>query len=85
MGASTSILIALCEKADNDIRTCLNTLQVMLQYNSTICFAVIHFGASLLLCIWVFACSSDVHVGTCSFLRFYMDSFLHWKSKCLCF
>lgn len=27
MGASTSILMALCEKADNDIRTCLNTLQ----------------------------------------------------------
>ena len=32
MRASLSALTALCDKAENDIRSCLNTLQVMQTY-----------------------------------------------------
>ena len=38
-----STLMALCEKADNDVRSCLNTLQVQN------CFVVFHYQICVLL------------------------------------
>lgn len=33
MKADTGVLMALCEKAENDIRSCINTLQVSRSIN----------------------------------------------------
>ena len=35
MVSSISTLMALCEKADNDIRACLNTLQVSIPFTTS--------------------------------------------------
>ena len=43
MISSISTLMALCEKADNDIRACLNTLQVLCHYSRSVCIVVCSF------------------------------------------
>lgn len=47
MVSSISTLMALCEKADNDIRACLNTLQVpiplvLIKYIVVFCFDILN-------------------------------------------
>jgi DNA polymerase III delta prime subunit len=49
-------LTALCEHADNDIRSCLNTLQVCRTETVWLDIVVIltlHLALSLSLCVWV--------------------------------
>ena len=45
MTSSISTLMSLCEKADNDIRACLNTLQVL--YDSVLIIYPSHWSIKI--------------------------------------
>ena len=75
MKAPTSVLVALCEKTTNDIRACLNTLQVNMRSKFTvphICYLNPHYHSL------IYYCSSLVHSTATE------ESNISYCSKCLC-
>ena len=73
--ADMTSLLALCEKADNDIRSCLNTLQVSLQgflktASNTVSLLSSVLHESLLPIFFFTFSSSKGGYGKCLFIQF---------------
>lgn len=63
MIASMATLMALSEKSDNDIRACLNTLQVRQELTRAVegCFSQIHIACSVRF-VWHTVCVFIQHI-----------------------